>query len=120
MKRSIHLITLHTVFALSLALTGNAQYASDNVRRFGKEKMQQGDHSNVHHNTLTASNTHLLPSTSISRIKVQKKVPAQMASRKAVKPQHIPWNRPRVLASNSPKLKKKQFPKRSPALPVVF
>src|SRR6478609_4544372 len=114
MQRSIPLLAVSTLFALMLTSTINAQYASDNVRKFGKQKMQQADQSNVHHNTLTASNTHLLPSNTISRSKAPKKVPAQMASRKPVQPQLVSWNRPRVLASNSSKLKKKQFPKRSP------
>ena len=109
------------LFSLSVASTVNAQLASDNISRYGKQKMKELPPSqhNVRHNTLTASNKNLLPSNLISK-SYQQKIPASMRSRVPIRSDNYPRNKPRILASNSPRLKAKKFPKRSPALPVVF
>jgi hypothetical protein len=121
MIKSIRTLSVSLIVALAFTTTASAQYASDNIRNYSKQKMQQlpADQRNVHHNTLTASNKNLLPSNRISKINPQD-IPANMRSNRRVDPNNIPANKPRVLASNSPKLKQKRYPKRPPALPVVF
>ena len=121
MKKSVQILSIALIVALAFTRTASAQYASDNIRNYSRQNMQQfqADQRNVHHNTLTASNKNLLPSYTISNINPQD-VPANMRSRYPIQPNNYPTNRPRVLASNSPKLKEKRYPKRPPALPVVF
>src|SRR5688572_16043771 len=121
MKKRIQTPCVALIVALLFTSSATAQLASDNVRMYARQTMQNipAEQRNIHHNTLTASNKNLLPSNTISKINPQD-IPANMRSKYPVRPNNYPTNRPRVLASNSPKLKEKRYPKRPPALPVVF
>ena len=121
MKNRIQTPFVVLIVALLCTSTATAQLASDKVRLYARQKMQNipPEQRRIHHNTLTASNKNLLPSNNISKISAQD-IPASMRSKFPVQPNNYPTNRPRVLASNSPKLREKRFPKRPPALPVVF
>ena len=122
MRKSTRLLSVITLLALVLTSQANAQYASDNISRYGKQKMQELKvrQPNVQHNTLTASNARLLPSNVASWTYFQQRIPENMRSHARAYPPKFPRNNPRVLASNSPKLREKKQPKRPPALPVVF